>query len=472
MVMKRLSRRTLLAGTGTAALVAVAGCIGGDDGDEDPDDPGSEEETRWREDLDLPESVVSALGFVYDHGDELILGVGNLFASGGDVVDSFEDTLASADIESRAQFGPDTSGETVPVTVLVGEFELEPDAEGTSHGSFTVHEVDGSDDESSGSAVDESETLATNGEVLLLGEHDRVTATLDSHESDQEPYLATEPTARAILNELWAADVVVVSSDSGPLPGEYGEDIDVESIPTPVGYAFDQAQDTVQWQLAAGTADESAAGNLETLGSALSGIDPAEFEARVTDDILVVEAAQTTTPPGEGERDIPSLGSPQFETYDEQTGEILLRFTLGESVPVENVTVEIEGEPYEGDWARGAETVGEDAQIALDADAVEPGDELTITYESEDGTSTSTDRDQLLRFLPVEFSYDFEERTATFTYADGPPLPGERTEVLASADGGPEEGEQVDPLSEGLTNGDSITVGDVDPGTTLFVVYE
>jgi hypothetical protein len=470
--MRRLSRRTLLAGTGTAALVAVAGCIGGDDGDEDPDDPGSEEETRWREELDLPESVVSALAFVYEHGDEVILGVGNLFASGGDVVDSFEDTLASADIESRAQFGPDTSGETVPVTVLVGEFELEPDAEGTSHGSFTVHEVGGSDDESSGSAMDESETLATNGEVLLLGGHDRVTATLDSHESDQEPYLATEPTARAILNELWATGAVLVSSDSEPLLEEYGEDIDIESIPAPVGYAVEQAQDTVQWQFAAGTADESVAADLGTLAGAFSGIDPAEFEHRVTDGVLVVEAAQAVTPPGDGGEDGPSLAPPQFETYDEQTGEILLQFVAGESISVENATIEIDGDPYEGDWARGAEEIGEGSLIALDADAVEPGDSLTVTYEGEDGTSASTGRGQLLTILPVAFSYDAEERTATFTYEDGPPLPGERTEVRASAESSLSDSEQVDPLSGGLTKGDSVTVDGVDPGTTLLLVYE
>jgi hypothetical protein len=297
-----------------------------------------------------------------------------------------------------------------------------------------------------------------------------VTATLDSHESDQEPYLATEPTARAILNELWATGAVLVSSDSEPLLGEYGEDIDVESIPTPVGYALDQAQDTVQWQLAAGTADESAAGNLETLGSALSGIDPGEFEARVTDEILVVEAARTVTPPDDSPPEgPPSLGVPRFDTYDESTGEVLLRFERGESVPVDSVTIEIEGEPYEGDWARGAETVGGGSQIAIDADAIEPGDHLRLAYERED--SASTGERQILRFLPFEFSYDPDAGTVTLTYVDGPPLSGERTDLRTGED--PlENGEQVRALSGGLTKGDTLTVDAVEPGTTLLVAYE
>ena len=476
--MKRLSRRTLLAGTGTAALVAVAGCTGGDseDPDSDLENPESEEETRWRADLDVPESLVSALAFVYSNGEEeLIVGAGEQFASGGNVVVSFDDTMASADVESRVQFGPDTSGETPPVVVLAGEFELEPDADGTANGSFTIHEIDSDGRPPETDLADRGETLATNGEILLVGDHDSVTATLDSHQSDKEPYLATDATARTILNELWAADAVIISSSDTPFLEAFdSEQLDgVESLPTPVGYALEEAQDTVQWQFAAGTTDERVAGDLAAVAGSFSNTDPAAFDHRVADGILVVEAARTFTPPDERPpEEAPSLGLPRFETYDESAREILLRFERGESVPVENVTIEIDGEPYEGDWARGAETVGRGSQIAIDADAIEPGDGLTVTYEGGDGTSSSTGTGSLLRHLPVEFGYDPAELAATLTYRDGPPLPGGQTDIRASEDAGPEESPQVDPLPDGLTKGDTVTLDNIDLGTRLFVVYE
>jgi hypothetical protein len=70
----RLSRRDLLAGTGTVTLAAVAGCPGDSDDDpgSDPDDPQSTDED-WRDELDLPESLVSALAYVYQHGNSLVL---------------------------------------------------------------------------------------------------------------------------------------------------------------------------------------------------------------------------------------------------------------------------------------------------------------------------------------------------------------------------------------------------------------
>jgi hypothetical protein len=472
--MRRLSRRNLLAGTGTAALVAVAGCTGGDseDPDGDPEDPEREGETRWQEDLDVPESLVSAFAFVYSNGeDELIVGAGEQFASGGDIVGSFDNTLASADIESRAQFGPDASGETPPVVVLVGDFELESDTDGTTNGSFTVHEIDGDGGAPESDLADRGETLATNGDVLLVGDRDRVTATLDSHQGDQEPYLATAATARTILNELWGADAVIVSNSDTPfLEGDGLEQLDdVESLPTPVGYAVEEAQDTVQWQFAAGTTDERVAEDLKTVAGAFSSLDPAAFDHRVTGGILLIEAAKTFDRPREG---TPPIGHPRFETYDEQTGEVLLRLEGGRSVPVENVTIEIDGEPYEGNWARGAEELGGGSQLAIDAGAIEPGDSLTITHKGEDGTSGSTGPGSLLTLLPVEFSYDPAELTATVTYRDGPPLPGERTDIRASEDAGLAESSQVDPLPDGLTKGDTIRIDDIDPGTRLFVVYE
>ena len=474
--MTRLSRRDLLAGTGTVALAGVAGCLGGN-GDDDPDsgpaDPGSEAETNWRDDLDLPESLVSALAYVYQHGDNLVLGTGRLLRGEDDGLGGpYGDALASASVESLLQYGAATTGDAPAVSVWVGEFELDPDLSVSNRNGFAVHEIDAPDkQDASGMLPDGDIVVATDGGVLVAGKRDQVIAALDSHEAGEEPYLLANDRFRTVLNELAVADGVAVTNDAEVLFEEFGQSVDLASLPTPLGYALEQGQDTVQWQFAAGTTDESVAGELAAVGSSLSGLDREAFDHRVADDILVVEAARTVTPPDDSPPEgSPSLGVPRFDTYDESTGEVLLRFERGESVPVDSVTIEIEGEPYEGDWARGAETVGGGSRIAIDADAIEPGDRLRLAYEREDGSASTGER-QILRFLPFEFSYDPDAGTATLTYVDGPPLSGERTDLRTGED--PlENGEQVRALSGGLTKGDTLTVDAVEPGATLLVAYE
>jgi len=481
--MTRLSRRDLLAGTGTVALAGVAGCLGGngdDDPESDPGGPQSEAETDWRDDLDLPESLVSALAYVYQHGEHLVLGTGRLLRGEDNGLGGpYGEALASASVESFLQYGADATGDAPAVSVWVGEFELDPDLAVTDRNGFAVHELDAPDEQgASGMLPDGDIVVATDGETLLAGKHDQVIATLDSHEAGEEPYLLANDRFRTMLGELAVADGVVVADNTEVLfeTAAFGESVDLASLPTPFGYAFEQGQDTVQWQFAAGTTDESVAEDLGRVGATFSDLDREAFDHRVADDILVVEGARAVTPPDDSSPEVPRpLGVPRFDTYNESTGEILLRFDRGESMPVDNVTIEIEGEPYEGDWARGAETVGGGSRIAIDADAVKPGDRLRIIYESEDG-SASTGGRQSLRFFPFEFSYDPDAGTATLTYVDGPPLSGERTDLRTAEDPVAEDplqdGEQVRALSGGLTKGDTLTLDAVEPGTELWVAYK
>jgi hypothetical protein len=476
--MTRLSRRNLLAGTGTAVLAGVAGCLGGDsdsddtDPDSGPGDPQSEGE-RWQSALDVSESLAAALGYVYRHGDHMALGTGRLF--GGDESGPggpYGDSLSSASVDSHLQYRLDPTFDTLPVGVWVGEFELDPDLAVTNQGRFRLHELDAPDEQDVSEIPDGGVVVATDGEVLLTGGRDRVTATIDSHRADEVPYLSANSAFRAVLDELVGADGVVVADNTGALlrGDELDESVDPASLPTPLGYAIEEGQDTVQWQFAAGTTDESVAEDLKRVGGSLTELDWEAFDHRVTDDVLVVEAARAVTSPDEGPGGAP-LGVPEFETYNAETGEILLRFDRGESVSVGNVTLEFEGEPYEGNWARGAETVGAGSQIAVDADAVEPGDSLRVVLESEDGATASASEEGFLELLPFAFSYDAEARSVTLTYLDGPPLPGGRTDLRTGED--PlAAGEQVRALPDGLRPGDTISLESVDPGTGLIVVYE
>ena len=458
--MTRLSRRDLLAGTGTAVLAGVAGCLdGGDDSENDP---------HWRDELDLPGSLVSALAYVYQHGDSLVLGAGELLRGEGNrLTGPFGDSLASVSVDAYLQYGSDAVDDASAVRVWVGEFELDPALDTTDRSGFAVHKLQRSSEEGDavGGFPGGEMAVATDGAVLVAGKRDQVTATLDSHEAGAEPYLAANNRFRAVLDELAVADGVAVTNDAEALFET--EEVDLESLPTPVGYAVEESQDTIQWQLAAGTTDESVAAKLRRVSSSFTGIEQESFDHRVTDELLIVEAAQTTNSPD----DTVPLGVPRFDTYDESTGEVLLRFDRGEPIPVENLTVEIEGEPYEGDWARGAETVGAGSQIAIDADAIEPGDSLGVSFETEEGAGASTTDSGFLRSLPFEFSYDPEVGTATLTYVDGPPLPGERTD-LRTGENPLETGEQVRALSDGLRKGETLTLESVDLGTGLLVAYE
>ncbi|ERH09675.1 MAG: hypothetical protein J07HX64_01436 [halophilic archaeon J07HX64] len=168
-------------------LAAVAGCLGDSDDDpgSDPGDPGSVEE-EWRDDLDLPGSLVSALAYVYQHGDSLVLGTyagGQVFRDGGSRLDAaLRGRLASVSVDSLVQYGSGTTDGGPPVSVWVGEFELDPSLEVTDRNGFAVHDLRNLTGGEDRLIPDGDVVIATDGAVLVAGKRDQVTATLDSRE--------------------------------------------------------------------------------------------------------------------------------------------------------------------------------------------------------------------------------------------------------------------------------------------------
>lgn len=471
------SRRTVLAGLGTTTLAAIAGCTGRLSGDSDE----PTEETGWQDDLSLPDSLVTALGYVYSHddGDSPFVTIFDMdgWSSAGSLGPL--DSLAMVDPEWNLLFGPASElPEWTPVAVFTGEFEP---AGGTERGEFTLQEVD-VEDERLGLIPDEAfpddeGVVATDGEVAVVGSRDQVTTTLDTHADGEEPYLAGDEATRRLVGELGTGEQTILATDSEPLLEEMREDdVEIGALPEPVGLRFEQSQDVAEVAVAAGTTDEAVVDELELLAAEFYGLD-AEFEHRSTDRFVIVEGAEALDRPSESALRVEMHVS--FDAYDETAGEVLFHVQTGETVPVADLTIEIADERYERDWARGAEELDDGSRIAIDADAIEPGDRLTVSREYEDGTASSTRT--ALSGLPFELDYDPDALTATLQYTEGPPLPAERTELrvvegygdlpMGVHDDDPEEGRVVS-LSDDLAQGESRTVEDVEPGHLLAVVYE
>lgn len=471
--MREPSRRTLIAGAGSVLAVAAAGCIGSTEpGDEESGpataDAGTPTDRSTADAATLPGGLDAALEYVYPSAND---GVGLRIA--GTSRDS--DRAAGPTSSQFSAFG---SAEwtvyrmNVPSggrqgLVATGSFDGGPDGDGYardgSRGEFDVYRASG-DDAS-------ERTVATDGEILLAGEPEWVTATLDSHLGDEATYRESAAGVDALLGVVdFGGTATLIDDDEGIEEPFADLDVDTDRLPERLLVHVERSDEEVRYALAGwydSTPDESAVAPFETLLSDSFGADQRSREVVPEKNLVVLRANRSYTPPEERPE---TAGFLRYHGYDEGSNEVLFRFDDGEQLPVDRFEIEIEEEVYEGEWARGQETIGEGSVVAIDAGAVEPGDQISVSYDSPDGSYGSSSGTSLLRNLPFAMDFSPDEHTGTVRYVEGPPLDADRVSLVIN--GGDDEETVREPWSGTLRGGDSVTLSDLDIEGHVVVEYD
>jgi len=487
--MTRLSRRALLAGLGATTLT-LAGCTSSDDdatesdseengtedGNENPaddetpegedtsDEENSEQESPERN-LEVPSSLEAALGFVHipESWDGAILGLsrpdrsrerpatgtGRLFLTD----DSTLDWVVTVGRPEAFVSGVVAAGS---LAVTEGD---QVSASGTQNGFDLYETEEGFGDES------EMTHLATDGEFLVAGTPEWVETALSNHAEGVSP-LASRDGVGAVVEALGVDnDRLTVAIGSELIDEEFSDDgFSFSTVPAMFGVSNTRTDETVEYTVATWypepAGDTERAEFTELVQSEFDFDD--EPEQRHDGRLLRIQHSQPYVPPEE-RPEYP--GHLIFTGYDSEADVLLFEFRDGDPVPAEDLEIEIGDEPYEGDWARGQEELGEGSVVSIAADAIEPGDNLTVSYDSGEGYSGASTT-SVLTHLPVRFRYDPGERRGTIEYVDGPPLPGERLTLALG------ESRTESPWEGQVTAGDSAVIEDVPIGTTATLEYE
>lgn len=446
--MPRLSRRSLLTASGSALLAGVAGCIDGEPSASDPSDDPTPTNTPVDE-----SPTTTATPDEPTPAGRLPTGLNAAF----EYVFPPEDGSATVQItdptEDQRRYGPildryvtdGASPAWVIVTlsgpvrnasggiVATGSFTVDESAAGVSAnghtGGFDRYSLEAEEQ-------DRLQALATDGETLLLGPSEWVQTTLSRAESGDDTYLDATPGARSVLAAVGRHRHTGLSDSSERIESMFRETAIVDAgLPTLVASASTRSDETITFAMAARYEEPPEANHREAFARFAGenlGVDDPEITVRDDENILVFTASRSYTPPEERPR---TASIPRFQEYDEATGEVLFRLGDGDQLPVEHFEIAIEEETYDGDWARGQETIGEGDVVAIDADAIAPGDQFTISYEAPNGSYGSTGGTSALNRLPFDIDVDPDARTGTLTYVEGPPLAADRLGVAVGRDG-------------------------------------
>jgi hypothetical protein len=471
--MRRLSRRTLLSGVGTAAAVALAGCSGDDENDdnESPEETNSPEDTpgdglRQRA---WPQTLQNGLSFVYPlKQDASILSI----------------TRNSG--ERPRQFDPVefnlTEDSTVEWILQINGVDASQDESGYQRtglilsGSVSIDESDGVQVSGTDRGFDRYKLtaqererithLASNGEVVLAGRRSWIDTTLSRHNDGTETYLEANRGVGALIEQFdhTGYNVRLANGESFVESEFDGEGVDFSTVPETLAFGSRRTEEKLRIGIGARYGEsvgETERSEFATLIESEFNISDVDVETAGDGQILLIEKTRPYTPPEE-RPETPSF--PQYVGYDREENAVLFEFENGDQLPAENFDIEIEGEPYTGDWTRGQDTIGDGSVIAIDAEAIEPGDSMTLSYESESyGSAGST---TVLRRLPFRVQYDPETGQSTIEYVEGPSLSASRLTVRIG------DSRTVTPWDGEVTAGDDAVVEDTDIETRVEIRYE
>ena len=492
--MVRPSRRELLAGAGSALLAGSAGCLGFEVGgnseleQESEDTENGESKPPWEPPTELPDGLVSALTFVLppeleeeflsdapqlpptddgdeteepetrmmftviDHRDERPE-VGLLIPEAG-FIEEDERIHDETDIEWEVRINPGVAHPDTSFTnIWVGDIVADPNEATAEHHGFRLYDAD------------DDQQFATDGEVAILGDDGLVTEMIERVADGGKPYIVLYPRVAETLRELPVGVSTMVLDGPELIAGNFGWTDGEFDVPETLCVAISETEETELvsrrtheiFAYYSDEPDESATETLRRLGEDIAAQPTETEETEITDNLLKLSVSYPFIPQ-EKYPEIPN--PPVLVGYDEEQEEVLFGFTEGDDIETENLSVEIDGEPYTGEWARGQETIGGGDVIGVDADAIEPRDQLTLLYEEPEFGIEDEYSYRVLGDLPFEYIYDPETDEMTITYGNGPPLPGERL-----TDETPEDtGSIVDEIDGALRPGESVTLSEITGG--------
>lgn len=473
--MKRSSRRAVLTASGMALTMSIAGCL---EEESDTDDSGDEDDSRdeaLEDMLELSSDLDSALAYVYDPDGPVSINlhhdpqtVEQMATADDELLSVLED---SSEIEWHLMLeGVDESDEP-PSTIWTGSFELTDDVDGTEYDEFTL--VDAPDE------TNDSLAFATDGTVGLTGTESHLESVLSAHTDGEQPYLATREDIVSVLNTVTTeSGGIVVEGEliEKELSDELDEsdDLAAEQLPDVLGFQQEQQEDEdIEWTFVGWYEDGAAeyTDSFATLIEYLYALEMEDGEASTDDELVVVNKTESYVPPEE--RPDPP-GIPQYDGYDAETDEVLFKFTDGDEFDVEQFEIKIDEETLDVDWTRGNETISEGTVIGIPWDAIEPGDSMTVSFETPDGRGSHGIGSEVHLNFPIDVHIEPETDTATVSYHDGPPLSRDRLSIEVYDDQGPQHDDptRTVDVTDRFEPGDTKQVEDVDFDYVIRVVYE
>ena len=453
--MQQPSRRAILLSTGSLLTLGTAGCVGGSDADD---------EQSNREPASLPSGLEATLEYVYAPTDDgVMFRIVNVTNDSDPPPHREPAVLSDLGTADWIVYDTDVQSDDGGL-VATGSFDdagtLERYSADGSRGEFDLYRLEQNDEE---------QQLATDGDTVLLGTPTWVSATLDKHDSEEPTYVTATAGVRSLLAVVDYTGMATLVDDESKIKEPFQDaDIDVDRYPERLIAHHAQTEEQVSYTLAGwyqSTPNEAAAGSLESFLAENIDMDDVSTEIKPERNLAIARASRPYTPPEERPE---TAGEPRFHEYDEESETVRLRFDQGEQLPAEHYELEIDNEVYEGDWTRGQETIGEGSIIAIDADVLEPGDDIVIRYDDPDGASSAMGT-AVLRRLPFAVDFDPNERTGELQYLDGPPLDADRLTLTIYGDG---EEETRDVWSGRLTSGDAATLSDLPIEGHVVVEYE
>ena len=471
--MKRPSRRAVLTASGMALTMSIAGCL---EEESDPDGSGDEDDSQdesLEDMLELPSDVESALAYLYDpdgpvsihlhHDPQSVEGM----MTGTDEITEVLDGSSEVEWFLRAE-GVDEA-EELPYTIWTGSFDLNADIDGTEYDEFTLVDI-----------PDETNlAFATDGAVGLAGIKSYLESVLTAYSDDEQPYLASREDIVSVLNAV-TTESGGIAVEGELLETELSDELDesdelsAEQLPDVLGFQQEQqADEDIEWTFAGWYEDGAAeyTDGFATLIETLYALEMEDGESSTDDELVVVNKTESYVPPEE--RPDPP-GIPQYDGYDAETDEVLFKFTDGDEFDVEQFEIEIEEETLDVDWTRGNETISEGTVIGIPWDVIEPGDSMTVSFESPDGRGSHGVGTNVPFQFPINIEIDPETDTATIYYHDGPPLSGDSLSIDVYDDQGPRHDDptRTVDVTDSFEPGDTKQVEDVDFDYVIRVAYE
>ncbi|WP_222918419.1 hypothetical protein [Natrinema sp. SYSU A 869] len=483
--MRDRPRRTLLNGIGSAFVVTTAGCLSfGDDTDESSVDMNSPDFDGSFADL-----LAAVPGDTVGERTSLAAVNESRFRDAGirDLVGGFDITHKTriADL-----FADDAVVVSKHVTVMGyepespflsvfepegGDFDPERDLDVALESALATREHDTGTDYEFAPLAAEAVVAITDNIVFLADSESTIDAALEAHDGDGDAVreaaprfddaLAAFPDAdvRSVItadewsrtyDELESEDgeyMILAATVAGPdtLEIHHGLSLVDESLVTDA--LVDQFEETVM-----GNRDVD--GSTEVNGSLLTATVPRDLEAERR----------------AGAHESPSGLSPGELDSDAKYVEIDV--LEGDPTPVDELTLELDGEPYdEAIWADGqAEIEGGDT-IQVATEDAEPNMPITLRHETEHGGTAET---KLYSHFEFTFDYDPDAKAVSVRYEDEFPLDGDHV-TLALRDSDRVADPDAEPLrtttpwtGSELSAGDEATVEHVDPGTFVIVGWD
>ncbi|WP_257299710.1 hypothetical protein [Haloarchaeobius sp. FL176] len=465
--MQDSSRRQVLRSIGTALSIGALASVPAAAGDA----PGRSTalDRTWRD--------ADEFGELFEYvpasaaGDELVFGAIDYAAmressrEGATTVpvaglDVSTDSLSKGALLQDGQFGGD-----VRVLVLTGDVSLDGDGETVEtdgreyeryeRGEFVVADVDDR------LVVASSTDVLADALAAKAGERERLLAANDVVADGIEAFGDADTRAVMVGDEVGYAEVV----DADVRFSGYGMTV---RGPDKLERSFvfgledesdtEQVVDTLESEGVFGNGDDT---TVETDGAVVMATTVIDLAAR--------RRAREHDSPGGLRVDRDALRN--ADEYVE------IEVTHGEPTPVDELTLEVGGETYDrSTWAGKQERIAEGDTIRIRASDVEPNLEVTLTHETEYATSSTTT--YLLGSLDFAFDYAFDSRTLDLEYADTFAVDGDELSAVVfegrqwwRRDDDDETRTETLWTDETVTEGDTASLDEVDPGETVVVTY-